>query len=202
MKRGTLRPSPRVAPAMDPLVQRAKDGDTEAFGELFTKNSPWVYARLRRMLGPGPEIEDLVQEVFIRAYRSLPTFRGQSRFEAWLRRICARVAYDEIRSGRRRPQLELVEGHELGQISPDMERREAAKHLMRLIGMLPAANRIVLLLHDVEGYTAEEIRMVVGARSVSTVKSRLRLARTELHRRAQSVEALKWIYEDSQDGKS
>lgn len=179
---------------MDPLVQRAKEGDTKAFGELFTRNAPWVYSRLRRMLGPGPDIEDLVQEVFLRAYRSLPTFRGQARFESWLRRICARVAYDEMSAGKRRPRLSLVGDQEPGTVTPDMEQREAAKHLMRIINSLPPANRIVILLHDVEGYTAEEIQLVVGARSVSTVKSRLRLARTELHRRAQVVPALRWIY--------
>ena len=197
-----MRTTARSSPPMDPLVQRAKEGDASAFGELFTRNSPWVYARLRRMLGPGPELEDLVQEVFLRAYRSLPTFRGQARFESWLRRICARVAYDEMSAGRRRPQLTLVEADELGEPSPDMVRREAARHLMRLIGALPPANRIVLLLHDVEGYTAEEIQMVVGARSVGTIKSRLRLARAELHRKAQAVPALRWIYEENREDPS
>jgi RNA polymerase sigma-70 factor (ECF subfamily) len=93
----------------------------------------------------------------------------------------------------------LVADEVPGGSSPDMERREAAKHLMRLINGLPPANRIVLLLHDVEGYTAEEIRMVVGVRSVSTVKSRLRLARAELHRKARVVPALRWIYGGSRE---
>jgi len=190
----------RPEAALDPVVARAKEGDARAFGELFTKNAPWVYARLTRMLGPSAETEDLVQEVFLRAHRSLPTFRGQARFETWLRRICARVAYDQMRAGKSRPPLVLVNEEPPSPTGADPELREAARHLQRVIEQLPPKNRVVLVLHDVEGHTAEEIQRIVGARSVNTVKSRLRLARAELHRRARVVPALRWIYGDEEGG--
>lgn len=147
------------------------------------------------MFGPRSNLEDLVQEVFLRAYRSLPNFRGQAPFDAWLRRICARVAYDEIRSCSSGVRLELIEVEAADHNAEGLERREAIRHLMRIIDNLPDQNRIVLILHDVEGYTAEEIRLVVGVKSVNTVRSRLRLARAELHRRARNHPALRWLYQ-------
>lgn len=180
---------------IDPRVTRAAAGDRSAFESLFRENAPWVYGRLRRMLGARSDIEDLVQEVFLRAYRSLPGYRGQARFESWLRRICACVAYDDIRSRQNAPKLELIEHEPRVGKAEDMERREAVRHLMRIIDSLSPQNRIVLLLHDVEGYTADEINLVVGAKSVNTVRSRLRLARAELHRLARSNPALEWLYQ-------
>ena len=180
---------------VDPRVTRAAAGDRSAFESLFRENAPWVYGRLRRMLGARSDIEDLVQEVFLRAYRSLPGYRGQARFESWLRRICACVAYDDIRSRKNAPKLELIDDELRIGKADDLERREAVRHLMRIIDSLPPQNRIVLLLHDVEGYTADEINLVVGAKSVNTVRSRLRLARAELHRIARSNPALEWLYQ-------
>ena len=180
--------------AVDPLVERAAAGDQRAFQELFRENAPWVHGRLRRMLGARSDLEDLVQEVFVRAYRSLPSYRGQARFESWLKRICACVAYDDIRSRRNAPRFEVIEPETRPGRSEDPERREAVRHLMRIVDSLPAQNRIVLLLHDLEGYTAEEIQLVVGAKSVNTVRSRLRLARAELHRHARAHPALSSLY--------
>jgi RNA polymerase sigma-70 factor, ECF subfamily len=192
---GTQEAQPERVIALDPVVERAAAGDQSAFQQLFRENAPWVYGRLRRMLGTRSDLEDLVQEVFVRAYRSLPSYRGQARFESWLKRICACVAYDDIRSRRNVPRLEVLDtettrsGRE-----EDPERREAVRHLMRIIDTLPPQNRIVLLLHDLEGYTAEEIQLVVGAKSVNTVRSRLRLARAELHRRGRANPALSSLY--------
>jgi RNA polymerase sigma-70 factor (ECF subfamily) len=184
--------------AIDPVVERAAAGDQDAFQELFRENAPWVYGRLRRMLGTRSDLEDLVQEVFVRAYRSLPSYRGQARFESWLKRICACVAYDDIRSRRNVPRLEVLETETMRTSrEEDPERREAVRHLMRIIDALPPQNRIVLLLHDLEGYTAEEIQLVVGAKSVNTVRSRLRLARAELHRRGRANPALSSLYSRS-----
>lgn len=194
-RRGRRRESEGSRDVVDPRVKRAAAGDRSAFESLFRENAPWVYGRLRRMLGARPDIEDLVQEVFLRAYRSLPGYRGQARFESWLKRICACVAYDDIRSRKNVPRLELLDDEPRVGKSEDMERREAVRHLMRIIDSLPPQNRIVLLLHDVEGYTAEEINLVVGAKSVNTVRSRLRLARAELHRLARSNPALEWLYQ-------
>jgi RNA polymerase sigma-70 factor (ECF subfamily) len=192
---GQLESQTERAVAVDPLVERAVAGDQGAFQELFRENAPWVYGRLRRMLGTRSDLEDLVQEVFVRAYRSLPSFRGQARFESWLKRICACVAYDDIRSRRNAPRLEVLdtETTRAGR-DEDPEQREAVRHLMRIIDVLPPQNRIVLLLHDLEGYTAEEIQLVVGAKSVNTVRSRLRLARAELHRRGRANPALSSLY--------
>jgi RNA polymerase sigma-70 factor (ECF subfamily) len=181
----------------DPDVSGAVAGDREAFGRLFRRHAPWVQGRLRRMLGARSNLEDLVQEVFLRAYRSLPTYLGQAPFEAWLRRICARVAYDEIRAGSRGVRLEVVTTLPEVVSGPVMEQREAVRHLMHIIETIPPRNRIVLLLHDVEGYTADEIKLVVGAASVNTVRSRLRLARSELHRKARNHAALRWLYGDT-----
>lgn len=175
----------------DPIVERAARGDREALGDLFMRNAPWIYGQLSRMLGPGADLEDMVQEVFLRAFRSLRKYRAEGHFLSWLRKITANVAYDQMRSRRNRVRLVLVDGDLPGSSEPDMDHKEAVRHLMRLIDTLPPRNRLVLLLHDVEGYTGEEIRTIVGVRSVNTVRSRLRLARAELDRRAKAHPALR-----------
>jgi len=94
------------APAADvrddrALVEAAATGDAAAFRELYRRHVPTVHARLTLMVGPGPEREDLIQQIFLDAYRALARFRGDARFGTFLHRIAINVACDHLQARRR-----------------------------------------------------------------------------------------------------
>src|SRR5262249_11878944 len=86
-----------------PLVDRAAGGDRRAFDELYRRHVDRVAARLFRLVGPDPEPEDLVQQVFLEPCRGLRRFRGDAAFATWLYRIVVNVAYEHLRRRKRRP---------------------------------------------------------------------------------------------------
>ena len=97
---------------MDPdaaLIRRAQEGDTRAFRQLFTRHQGTVSRIVYRMIGPSPDVEDVVQDVFLNVYRSLPSFRGDSKFSTWLYRLATNVTRMHLRRGRSRPRFADVE---------------------------------------------------------------------------------------------
>lgn len=175
---------------MDPqkaLIDRAQRGDASAFRQIFVQHRGDVSRVVYRMIGPGPEIEDVVQEVFLHVYRSLPSFRGDSKFSTWLYRLAVNVARMHLRRGRSRPRFADVEvpeaPHEgMPHDTPDVvvERQERVRTLYRLLESLSEKKREVLVLHDLEGVPAKEIAEMVGV-PVLTVRTRLFYARKELY---------------------
>lgn len=177
-------------PRMDPeaaLIERAQAGDPAAFREIFLRHRGDVARLVYRMIGPVPDVEDVVQEVFLHVYRSLPSFRGESRFSTWLYRLAVNVARMHVRKGRSRPRFADVEVPEAPrdgepQDMPDdaLERRERVRTLYRLLDGLSDKKREVLVLHDLEGVPAKDIAEIVGV-PVLTVRTRLFYARKELY---------------------
>ncbi len=179
--------SPASGPVDDGLVARAQAGDTSAFQALFVRHRGDVSRVVFRMIGGSADLEDVVQEVFLHVYRSLPSFRGESRFSTWLYRLAVNVTRMHLRRARSRPRwsdAEVPEGPQNGvpAETPDVviERAERVRTLYRLLDTLSDKKREVLVLHDLEGMPAKDIADIVGA-PVLTVRTRLFYARKELY---------------------
>ena len=175
---------------MDPdatLIARAQEGDTAAFRQLFVKHRDTVSRIVYRMIGPSPEVEDVVQDVFLNVYRSLPSFRGESKFSTWLYRLATNVTKMHLRRGRSRPRFSDVEVPEAPRDdapadTPEVhvERAERVRALYRLLDELSEKKREVLVLHDLEGVAAKDIAESLEI-PVLTVRTRLFYARKELY---------------------
>jgi RNA polymerase sigma-70 factor (ECF subfamily) len=157
---------------------RAAEGDTEAFERLYRRHVPHVVSLCRRMMGDG-DAEDVTQEVFVRAWRKLSQFRGDSAFGTWLYRLAVNVILGRravIGSYRSR-----VSGGDPAEL-PIAARRQT--HELRIdlevaIRQLPQGARDVFVLHDIEGYTHEEIGEMLEV-TAGTSKSQLHRARMAL----------------------
>ena len=167
------------------LVERAAQGDRRAFDDLYRRWSDFVWHRLGRLLGPDPEREDLLQQVFLDTYRALPRFRGDAAFSTWLHRIVVNVAYDHLRRRKRRPTnpLELEEIAALASpaMSPEAtaRRREELLRIASYLDRLKPKKRIAFVLRVVDELALEEIGGLVGA-SAATVGQRVYHAEREL----------------------
>jgi RNA polymerase sigma-70 factor (ECF subfamily) len=182
--------------ALDPLdeadlIARCRAHERAAHDELYHRFRRQVAGNLYRVLGDRGDLEDLVQEVFVIAFRGLERFRGDARLSTWLYRICVNVALGRIRTRKRRPppigvddldaanaDPSLVERPEL----PDraLERREEQARVYRALDTLPPKKRIVLFLHEIEGLDLKEIAYLVDSNAV-TVRTRLFYARREFY---------------------
>jgi RNA polymerase sigma-70 factor (ECF subfamily) len=171
------------------LIREAQKGDVSAFNTLVLHYQSTVYNVAYRIMGDSGVAADATQDAFISAYQSLNRFRGGS-FRAWLTRIVTNACYDELRHRKRRPQSsldELTEENEsFGGLTSDVvgpeehqQQVELVAAIERCLGELPAEQRIVAVMCDVEGYDYNEIADIVAV-SLGTVKSRLSRARARL----------------------
>ncbi|CAN5242444.1 sigma-70 family RNA polymerase sigma factor [soil metagenome] len=159
------------------LLERARRGDADAVQALYREHAPRVYATVRRLAGEDAEAEDWAQETWVRALRALPTFRGDARFGTWLHRIAVNQALQGLRRSQRRlSEVPLSAEHPA---RPRLHDALLERRLERALDTLPPRMREVLVLHDVEGYTHEEIGDLMGV-SAGTCKSQLFKARSKL----------------------
>lgn len=180
--------------ADDVLVQRAKAGDTAAFRELFRRHRADVSRVVGRMLSASADTEDVVQEAFLQAHRSLKDFRAEARFSTWLYRVTVNVVLMHRRAARSRPVLTLpAEGVDPGDARAwpdDLAARNARlRAFARLLDRLSEKKRAVFVLHELEGKSPAEISELVGA-PVLTVRTRLFYARRELEAMLEQEPAL------------
>jgi RNA polymerase sigma-70 factor (ECF subfamily) len=167
------------------LIARAAGGDAEAFRQLYEAHREKVARLAYRVLGGHRDLEDVVQEVFVQVYKSLPDFRGQSKFGTWLHRVTVNVVLMHRRAARSRPTFSEAapEDRVASPNGPapdeDAERRERIRAFARLLDRLADKKRVVFVLHELEGLAPSEIAQVVGA-PVLTVRTRLFYARREL----------------------
>jgi len=171
------------------LIQRCRAGERAAHDELYHRFKRPVAANLFRVLGDRTDLDDLVQEVFVIAFRGLDSFRGDARLSTWLYRICVNVALGRIRSRTRRPQpiggLDLdLHGAQSSLVdrpeTPEraLERAEDRARVYRALDRLPPKKRIVLFLHEIEGLDLKDIAYLIDSNPV-TVRTRLFYARRE-----------------------
>lgn len=173
------------------LIDRCVTGDVRAFELLVTEYYRPVHAYAARMVG-AQAAEDVAQDVFLRMYRSLDTFRGDASFTTWLFRITHNVCIDYRRRRKNEPLLSL-DGTREGDVSgrqPMQAVDEADPHrtvevmelhemVQRALARLSDKHRAVLVLHDMHGFRYDEIKDIVGC-SLGTVRSRLHYARRAL----------------------
>ena len=160
------------------LLRLAADGDARAIRTLYDRFAPRVYAVVRRIAADDDLAQDYAQEAWIRAIRALPTFRGDARFSTWLHRIAVNAALQALRKADARTKREAPAPEEVP-VAPSHGDSLLQKRLERALDELPEGMRQVLILHDVEGYTHEEIGDVLGVTS-GTSKSQLFKARAKM----------------------
>ncbi len=160
------------------LIRKACHGDGSAVRALYERYAPRVYAVVRRIAGDDELAHDYAQDAWIRAIRALPTFRGDARFSTWLHRIAVNSALQALRKAETRAKREAPISHDLA-VAPGMGDTLLQQRLERAMDRLPEGMRRVLILHDVEGYTHEEIGELVGITS-GTSKSQLFKARAKM----------------------
>ena len=169
------------------LVDRSRDGDLSAFNAIVERYQSQVYNVSARILGDRHLAEDVAQETFIKAHRSLRGFRGGS-LRAWLLRIASNLSLDATRSRKRRPAESLEEASERPGFSvpsdapgPEQEtlQGELRGMIQDCITSLPDDQRAVVVLVDVQGLTYDEAADAIGS-AVGTVKSRLARGRRRL----------------------
>ncbi len=184
------------------IVAQVLEGDTGAFSALVQRHHERVYRTAYSLVGDLDEADDLAQEAFIKAFRALRRFRGQSRFSTWLHRIAVNCCLDYLQSKHRRNFVSLDDYREnwnapriwMGRAKNAdvrVERRELQEILERALGELPEAYRVTFVLREIEGLTYEEIAKSLGC-SIGTVKSRLFRGRAKL-REILQVQYENWI---------
>ena len=168
--------------AMDHLtIRRAIEGDERAMRLLWEEHAPHVGAVVRRLVGSDPDLAaDVAQEVWIQIFRALPAYRGEAQFSTWAHRIAVNRTLNALRRTRRLAALETgIEEDSASVEADDGERSFIAASIDEALKRLPAGARTVFLLHDVEGYTHEEIAGELGITTGGS-KSQLFKARAKL----------------------
>jgi RNA polymerase sigma-70 factor (ECF subfamily) len=158
---------------------------------LFNEYKRSTYNLCFRLLGPGFDIDDVVQQVFIKVFRSLASYKGLSSLDTWIYRITAKVCTDQLRKKYRKRQLEIVsnsdelaaEGKSVAGCDPyeRLEKRELAQEIYGALNKLNEEKRAVVVLYEMEHRSLDEIATVIN-KPVGTVKSRLFHARKELEK--------------------
>ena len=162
---------------MNTTVERARRGDAAAFEELYRDHSGWVYALARRMADDETLAKDLTQEIFIRLWQKLGSFRGDSEFTTWFRRMAINLCLNKLTDEKRRTNR-VFTTDDLGVFDTGGKRQTpgAGIDLERAMKTLPNGARAVFVLHDVEGYKHHEIAEMTGV-AEGTVKAQLHRAR-------------------------
>ncbi|RLB65891.1 MAG: hypothetical protein DRI90_00780 [Deltaproteobacteria bacterium] len=180
------RPIGRPTTATQADIEGCRRGDRRALDALFRAEAPALERVITRLLGPVPEVEDVLQSTLMAAIDAFPRYRGEASVRTWLTRIAVHMVYGHLRRPQRRlrPKLELVQAVQAQQPGPPgPERIAASKQLVeRLYGHLDAVGtkkRIAFILHVLEGRPIREVAALVGASETAT-KSRVFFARRAL----------------------
>jgi RNA polymerase sigma-70 factor (ECF subfamily) len=184
------------------LIAAVIQGDTASFEPLIKKYQPRVFATARRYARRESEVEDIVQEVFIKAFQKLAGFRGEAPFEHWLMRLAMRTCYDFLRAHQRNRETSFTELSQpetdwLDQfvIEPDAadEHAEAARQLIRrILTRLSPSARLVITLLEIEERSVKEIAEITGW-SVPLVKVRAFRARAEMRKILAKIAKTKYM---------
>ncbi|HNW06972.1 MAG TPA: sigma-70 family RNA polymerase sigma factor [Verrucomicrobiota bacterium] len=184
------------------LIAAVRKGDAASFEPLVRKYSARLFGMARRYARGESEVEDLVQNIWLKAFANLPSFRGQAPFEHWLMRLAVRVCYDSLRRHQRHREtlfadLTEPEADWLEQFArqPDSapEDAEAARQLVAhlLAGLSPAA-RLVITLLELEQRSVKEVAQLTGW-TVPVVKIRAFRARAAMRRQLARVAKEKYL---------
>lgn len=178
-----------MEPTEAELIAAVLKGDAESFEPLVQKYSPRVFATARRYARRESEVEDIAQEVWVKAFQKLGSFRAEAPFEHWLMRLTVRTCYDFLRSHQRKRELNFSELSDpetdwldrfVSQPEDATEHAEAARQLIeRILEKLTPAARLIITLLEIEDRSVKEISALTGW-SVPLVKVRAFRARAEM----------------------
>lgn len=184
-------PEPAVTEEQE-LVQRSRDGDLAAYDELVRRFQERIYATIYHMTSNHEDANDLAQETFVKAYRALKSFKGDSSFYTWVYRIAVNKTINFLKQRKNRTHMSLndldfnVENDPelVALVSHNTPRRDARiselqEKLNAALQKLSEVHRMVVVMHDVQGMPHEEIGRIMGC-NVGTVRSRLFYARQQL----------------------
>ena len=184
------------------LIAAVLNGETASFEPLVKKYQPRVFATARRYARRESEVEDIVQEVFLKAFQKLRSFRGDAPFEHWLMRLAVRTCYDFLRAHRRNREMSFADISDeesdwlerFGANPSDAsEQAAAARELVeRLLAQLSPAARLVLTLLEIEDRSVKEIAGLTGW-SLSVVKIRAFRARAEMRKCLEKLAREKYL---------
>jgi RNA polymerase sigma-70 factor (ECF subfamily) len=164
------------------VLERARRGDQEAFAAVIRHYDPGLRALAFRLLGDRDRMDDALQEAYVKAFRALPRFRGDSKLGTWLYRIAYNACLDELARSRRVVELPLAEEREQPSRWADPGDVAAQRHdLAAALAALPPEERAAVLLVDAQGFDYREAGRVLGVPE-GTVASRLSRARAALRR--------------------
>ncbi len=165
-------------------IRRAQAGDVDAFEVLYRENSGRVYALCIRLRGGDrSDATELMQDVFVKAWRRLGTFRGDCAFSSWLHRLAVNTMLENARSDRRRTARVLsMEDTSLLPGAAQSANVDLKMDMEQAVASLPKGARLAFVLHDVEGYQHQEIAAQLSV-SIGTVKAQLHRARRLLRER-------------------
>src|SRR5690242_7502706 len=193
-------PKTAVATPDRELVRRAQGEDKEAFEELIRRHQHRVFAVAGGIIRRREDVEDIAQQVFVKAYFSLKRFDQRAAFSTWLYKITVNECWDMLRKKKVRPLVyeadlseeqarQVISSAEKGKNDPDIsERLEARQRVERLLQGLDERDRLMLILKGVEGFSSEEIAGVLDL-NANTVKVRLFRARRRVVTEAKAREA-------------
>lgn len=176
------KPTGDVRSADLKLAVRIRSGDGAAFDELYQQHAPRLYNLCYRMAGGANDADDLLQDIFLLAYRKIGSFRGESSLGTWLYRLAMNHCLDVLRSRHARMGQQTDSLDEDGAAEPTAAPALGAVSridLDRAIGRLPHACRAAFLLHDVEGFGHQEVGAILGI-SEGTSKSQVHKARLRI----------------------
>lgn len=164
-------------------IQRAIGGDEAAMRAIWSRHAPHIDVVVRRLVGGDHDLAaDVAQEVWIQIFRALPTYRGDSQFGTWAHRIAVNRTLNALRQRRRLTSLEASDvDEESAAVEPDADRNILAASIEAATAQLSPGARAVFVMHDVEGFTHEEIATTLGITAGGS-KSQLFKARAKLRK--------------------
>src|SRR3954468_5850348 len=163
-------------------IRRAIEGDETALRSLWSRHAPHIDMVVKRLVGFDQDLaEDIAQEVWIQIFRALPSYRGDSQFSTWAHRIAVNRTLNALRRSRRLATIEIAVEEDTASVEMDTDRGFIAASIDAAAAKLSPGARAVFVLHDVEGYTHEEIATELGITSGGS-KSLLFKARAKLRK--------------------
>ena len=167
------------AVALDDVVRRAQSGDVAAFETLYRAHAPAIYLLCHRMTRDEREARELTQDAFVRAWERLPSFRGESAIGTWLHRLAVNVVLNRFRADRRRELTSLTDDLPAPRTAGSALGADDRIDLDAAIAQLPNGARTVFVLHDLCGYSHDEIAEMTGI-AAGTARAQLWRARRAL----------------------
>ena len=163
---------------LDGEVRRARTGDVAAFEAIYRAHAPSVHKLVQRMVADEQNARELTQDTFVRAWERLTSFKGQSSLRTWLHRVAVNIVLEHLR-GARRDALRMIDADESLAGRSDIGALDARMDVNAALARLPAGSRTVFVLHDIEGYSHEEIAEMTGI-AQGTSRAQLFRARQRL----------------------